>query len=65
MPPVFRRTLKGNKASLEAAIAWGMMVSALGSRSVIIRGWIDQPITSRLNRSITTFRYSQPSAVAM
>jgi hypothetical protein len=39
--------------------------SASSTRSVVIRGLIDQPITSRLNRSITTARYSQPSAVAM
>ncbi len=28
-----------------------------------MRGLIDQPTTSRLNRSSTTARYSQPSSV--
>ena len=33
--------------------------------SAVMRGLIDQPTTSRLNRSSTTARYSQPSPVWM
>ncbi len=33
--------------------------------SAVMRGLIDQPTTSRLNRSSTTARYSQPSSVQM
>ena len=42
-----------------------VMVSASITISVVILGLIDQPATSRLNMSITTARYSQPSSVQM
>ena len=35
--------------------------SARSVRSVVLRGWADQPTTRRENRSITTDRDSQPS----
>src|SRR5437867_1901979 len=41
------------------------MRSASLTSSVLMCGFIDQPTTWRLNRSITTARYSQPSSVAM
>ena len=37
------------------------MVSASGTNSVAIVGFIDQPTSLREYRSITTARYSQPS----
>ncbi len=41
------------------------IVSASVTMSAVIRGLIDQPTISRLNRSSTTARYSQPSPVWM
>ena len=39
------------------------IVSASITMSAVMRGFIDQPTTSRLNRSSTIARYSQPSSV--
>ena len=39
------------------------IVSASITLSVVIRGFSDQPTISRLNRSSTIVRYSQPSSV--
>ncbi|KVO99011.1 hypothetical protein BGV60_04515 [Burkholderia ubonensis] len=41
------------------------IVSASVTRSAVMRGLIDQPTTSRLNRSSTTAKYSQHSSVQM
>ncbi|CAG9183481.1 hypothetical protein LMG23994_05141 [Cupriavidus pinatubonensis] len=41
------------------------IVSASVTISALMRGLIDQPTTSRLNRSRTTARYSHPSSVQM
>ena len=35
-----------------------------GANPNVMRGWIDQPTTCRLNKSSITVRYSQPSSVA-
>ena len=34
---------------------------ACSAKSVVMRGWADQPTTRRENRSMTTARYSHPS----
>ena len=41
------------------------IVSASVTMSAVMRGLIDQPTISRLNRSSTMARYSQPSPVWM
>jgi hypothetical protein len=41
------------------------MRSASVTNSLLMCGFINQPTTCRLNRSMTTARYSHPSSVAM